>query len=72
MCPIKQAFCRRNPLKAISKSMHGPVKFVYIFETFPSDFIDFYVNKKKTSKPIIIFFFSVFFIFDMPRIPQNF
>ena len=39
MCPIKQiltrmkAFCRSNPLKAISTSMHGPVVFVYIFSS---------------------------------------
>ena len=25
------AFCRRNPLKAISTSMHGQAEFVYIF-----------------------------------------
>ena len=37
MCPIKhiltrmKAFCKRNPLKAISTSTHGPVEFVYIF-----------------------------------------
>ena len=50
--------------------MDESVEFVYIFfKTFLSDFIDFYVNKKKTLKKKI--FFSVFFIFDMPRIPQN-
>ena len=37
MCPMKQiltrkkAICRRNPLKEIFTSMHGPVKFVCMF-----------------------------------------
>ena len=37
MFPIKQiltrmkVFCGRNPLKAISTCMHGPVEFAYIF-----------------------------------------
>ena len=43
---------------------------VYFFETFQTDFIDYYVNEKKTFKKNI-FFFSVFFIFDMPRNPPN-
>ena len=42
---------------------------VYFFETFQSNFIDFHVNKKKTLKKIK--FFLVFFIFDMPRSPQD-
>ena len=54
-----KAICRRNPLKAIPTSMHGPVEFVYIFETFLSDFIDFYVNKKKTLKKMLVFQFSL-------------
>ena len=47
ICPTKKlltrmnAFCRRDPLKAISTSMHEPVKFVYIFLTFHFDFTDF-------------------------------
>ena len=42
---------------------------VYVFETFQSDFKDFYVNKKKTLKKKI--FFSVFFISDMLEFRKN-
>ena len=74
MCPIKQiltrtkAFCRRNQLKAIFTCMHGQIEFmnIFFFLTFQSDFVNSYANKKNKC-----FFFSVFFIFDMTRIPQN-
>ena len=61
-CQIKQiltrmkAFCRRNLLRAISTCMHRPVEFLYIFSTFQSEFIDFYVSKKKTLKKTTFFF----------------
>ena len=51
--------------------MHGPIEFVNIFfQTFQSDFIDFYVNEKKTLQKKKLFspFSSCF---DMPRISQN-
>ena len=72
MCPKGQiltgikVFCKRNPLKAIITSIHGLGEFTYVFFflTFQSDFIDFYVNKKKTLKKITFFFFqfSLFWI----------
>ena len=49
-------------MKAISTSMHDPEDSCVSFETFQSDFIDFYDNKKKTLKKKMAFFL---------RIPQN-
>ena len=68
MCRIKQIltlmneFFRRIPLKACTDQYNSSI----FFETFQSDFIDTYANKKKT-----VFFFQFFFIFDTPRIAQN-
>ena len=48
--------------------MYRPVEFVYIFETFRSDFMDFYVTKERSLEKQSFFQFSFFY---MHRISQN-
>ena len=76
MCLMKQIltwmkeFGWRNLLKAISTSMHRPVEFVFIFWNHSVWFYRFLWQYKKRLKKKN-FFFSVFFICDMPRIQKK-
>ena len=66
MCQIKQiltrmkAFCRRDPLKAISMCMHGLVEFVYIFWNLSVWF--YRLLKKRRWTKLLFIQFSLFLI----------
>jgi hypothetical protein len=69
MCQINQilnsifnSFCTKNKLTAIFTCMQNLVNSCIFYKTFHCYLLDFLVKKKKTLK----FYFSVFFIFDMP------
>ena len=68
MCPIKHIL---TWMKAFAEETHvhaRPVEVVYVFWNLSVLFYDFYINNKKTLKKTL---FSVFFTFDMSKIPQN-